>query len=107
MEGLRRTLQRSSPIVFCEVLPVFDERSEMGRFRLQRQTALQRLIADLGYDIFRMYFDNTIESVDGFGIHADMTRSNYAFVPRAETAGFRQLFEAKAEVRTPDLVEAR
>ena len=95
MEGLRRTLQRSSPIVFCEVLPVFDEQSEMGRFRLQRQTALQRLLSDVDYDIFRMYFDNIIEPVDDFGIHADMTRSNYVFVPRSETGAFRELFETK------------
>ena len=99
MEGLRRTLRRSSPYVFCEVLPVFDERSEMGRFRLQRQTGLQRLLGDLGYDIFRMYFDNTVEAVDAFGIHADMTRSNYVFVPRNETPVFRRLFESRVGSR--------
>lgn len=95
MNGLRRTLRRSAPIVFCEVLPVFDERSEMGRFRLKRQTQLQHLLAQLGYDIFRIYFDTTIEPVKDFGIHADMTRSNYVFVPRAETAAFRGMFDAK------------
>jgi FkbM family methyltransferase len=92
MEGLQHTLRRSTPYVFCEVLPVFDEHSDMGRFRLRRQSQLQGLLGDLGYDIFRIYFDTSVEQVDDFGIHADMTRSNYVFVPRAETAAFHQLF---------------
>jgi hypothetical protein len=95
MEGLRRTLQRSSPYVFCEVLPVWDEHSEMGRFRLRRQTQLQALLAESGYAIFRIYFDTTVEELDKFGVHADMTRSNYVFVPRAELAAFRGLFDVR------------
>jgi FkbM family methyltransferase len=94
VEGLQETLRRSAPYVFCEVLPVFDEHSEMGRFRLRRQTELQQLLGALGYQIFRIYVDNTVERLDDFGIHADMTRSNYVFVPRAETAAFRRLFDA-------------
>jgi FkbM family methyltransferase len=95
MEGLRGTLRRSSPYVFCEVLPVFDQHSDMGRFRLRRQTQLQALLAEAGYAIFRIYFDTTVEALDEFGIHADMTRSNYVFVPRAELAAFRGLFEVR------------
>jgi FkbM family methyltransferase len=107
LEGLRRTLGRSTPIVFCEVLPVFDEQSEMGRFRLKRQTELRRLLGNLGYGVFRMYFDTTVEPLDDFDIHADMTRSNYVFVPRAETASFQRLFEATSRKppRTQKIIE--
>ena len=101
VEGLRRTFQRHAPYVFCEVLPVWDEHSEMGRFRLERQTRLQAVLAELGYVIFRIYFDATVEHVEEFGIHADMTRSNYVFVPRAELAAFRRLFEERGAAMPP------
>jgi FkbM family methyltransferase len=90
VQGLERTLRRTSPYVFCEVLPVFDERSEMGSFRLRRQSALRELLHDLGYVIFRTYVDERVEELDDFGVHADMTHSNYVFVPRAEVSTFRR-----------------
>jgi hypothetical protein len=77
------------------VLPVWDEHSEMGRFRLERQTKLQAALAELGYVIFRIHFDATVKRMEEFGIHADMTQSNYVFVPRAELAAFRRLFEER------------
>jgi FkbM family methyltransferase len=95
VEGLRRTLRQNAPYVFCEVLPVWDEHSEMGHFRLERQTALQAVLAELGYVIFRIHFDSTVERLEAFGIHADMTQSNYVFVPSSELAAFRRLFEER------------
>ena len=68
---------------------------------MERQTRLQALLDDLGYAIFRIYFDTTIEPLDQFGIHADMTRSNYVFVPRAELAAFRRLFETRSAATPP------
>jgi FkbM family methyltransferase len=97
VEGLQRTLRRYAPYIFCEVLPVFDEQTDMGRFRLERQTALQAMLHDLGYVIFRIHVDDTVEQVDEFGIHRDMTRSNYVFVPRAELGTFRRIFERNQE----------
>lgn len=105
IEGLGRTLRQHAPYVFCEVLPVWDEHSEMGRFRLERQTHLQTVLAELGYFIFRIHFDTTVERLNEFGIHADMTQSNYVFVPRAELAAFRRLFEERSSA-TP-LAEPR
>jgi FkbM family methyltransferase len=96
VNGLSRTLRRTAPIVFCEVLPVFDPLSQMGRFRLQRQTALLGVLRDHGYAIFRMYVDESIEQVSEFGVHADMTRSNYAFVPEKDVDAFRRRFTEAA-----------
>jgi hypothetical protein len=31
-----------------------------------------------------------VEELDDFGVHADMTHSNYVFVPRAEVSTFRR-----------------
>jgi FkbM family methyltransferase len=110
MDGLRRTLRRHAPYVFCEVLPVWDETSEMGRFRLDRQTKLQAVLAELDYSIFRIHFDTTVEPLDEFGIHGDMTRSNYVFVPRTQLGAFRRLFEerhaATQSAEAPELAVA-
>jgi FkbM family methyltransferase len=94
IEGLTRTFSRSAPFVFCEVLPVFDCESDMGRFRLRRQSTLLELLRDLQYTIFRVYVDGNVEQVAEFGVHSDMTRSNYIFVPDVEVEDFRRLFDA-------------
>jgi FkbM family methyltransferase len=96
VQGLERTLQRANPIVFCEVLPVFDPDTDMGRFRLRRQSALRDALGGLGYRIFRIYVDDSIEEVDDFGVHDDMTRANYVFVARADVADFQRRFATAA-----------
>lgn len=92
VQGLAQTLARSAPYVFCEVLPVFDQQSEMGRFRARRQDTLLELLRSLRYSVFRVYVDHSVEQVTEFGLHADMTRSNYLFVPEAAVAEFRRRF---------------
>lgn len=95
MQGLERTLRRAHPFVVCEVLPVFDAETELGRFRAPRQAALRDLLGDLGYAIFRIYVDGTVEALSDFGgVHSDMTLSNYIFVPRADVSEFTQQFPA-------------
>jgi FkbM family methyltransferase len=96
MEGFDRTLRHSRPYIFCEVLPVFDPQSDVGRFRLERQAALLALLRDLGYTVFRLYVDDTVEEMADFGIHSDMTLANYVFAPDAEVADFRQRFHVSA-----------
>jgi len=97
LEGLTRTLSRSNPLIFCEVLPIFDEQSELGRFRAPRQAQLSGLLQELGYVIFRIHVDETIEQLPDFGgPHSDMTLSNYIFVPRAEVPAFRRTFGASS-----------
>jgi len=94
LQGLERTIRRTSPCVFCEVLPVFDEHTDTGRFRLRRQTALRDWLGDHGYTIFRCDSDATMQELDDFGVHADMTLANYVFVPGAELNTFRRQFAA-------------
>jgi FkbM family methyltransferase len=94
LQGLEQTIRQTSPCVFCEVLPVFDEHTDMGRFRLRRQTVLRAWLGDHGYTIFRCDGEGAVEELDDFGVHADMSLVNYAFVPRAELNTFRREFAA-------------
>jgi FkbM family methyltransferase len=101
VQGLERTIRRAQPYVFCEVLPVFDPQTDMGRFRLQRQTSLAALLADFGYTIFRCDVDETMRELDDFGVHADMTLANYVFVPRMALGAFRRRFNVPPAPREP------
>ena len=93
----RRTIARSAPVVFCEVLPVFDERTDMGRFRVRRQTEMLRLVGEIDYSIFRIYVNEEVEEVADFGgVHSDMTLANYIFVPNERLAAFRRDFHPAA-----------
>jgi FkbM family methyltransferase len=94
LQGLEQTLRSVSPYVFCEVLPVFDERAEMGQFRLRRQTVLREWLGDHDYTIFRYDGEGTMQELDDFGVHADLSLVNYAFVPRAESDRFTRQFAA-------------
>ena len=94
LQGLERTIRSAAPCVFCEVLPVFDESTDMGRFRLRRQTALREWLGDNGYTIFRCGDDATMQELDDFGVHADLRLANYVFVPRGAVNTFKRQFAA-------------
>ncbi len=99
MQGFERTLRRTKPYVFCEVLPVFDPRSEVGQFRIRRQGELIELLRDLGYTLFRLYVDDRAEELAEFAVHSDMTLANYIFVPNAEVGDFRRRFNVASQAR--------
>jgi FkbM family methyltransferase len=82
LQGLTGTLRRCEPLVFCEVLPVFDPSSDVGRFRVARQLELREMLVDLDYFIYRVHADETLAEVGDFGLHSDLSLVNYIFVPR-------------------------
>jgi FkbM family methyltransferase len=95
VSGLVETLRRSSPIVFCEILPVFDESTENGQFRKQRQDRLLATLRALGYVVFRMQQDESVVELADIATHADLALTNYAFVPAPQVESFRALFTLK------------
>jgi FkbM family methyltransferase len=95
--GLIETLRRSSPIVFCEILPVFDESTENGRFRKQRQDRLLSTLHALGYVVFRMQQDESVAELADIPTHADLALTNYAFVPSTQADLFRGLFTLRTQ----------
>jgi FkbM family methyltransferase len=97
IRGLVETVRRCMPIVFCEVLPVFDENTDNGMFRKGRQEQFVATLQGLGYRMFRMLADDTIVELTAIETHADLSLTNYAFVPPAEHAAFRGLFKMSAQ----------
>jgi len=92
LQGLRETIRRDAPYLFCEVLPVYDAASENGRFRLHRQSLLRDLVRGLGYAIFRVHGDASVEELEEFGTHGELSLSNYVFVPRRDADAFVERF---------------
>ena len=92
LRGLVRTLESQRPVIVCEVLPVFDPASEIGHLRLSRQSAVRDLLRRFDYQMYRIHLDETTTEVDGFGVHGDLTLTNYVFVPPGQRASFARRF---------------
>lgn len=98
LQGLSQTVRRFQPYILCEVLPVFDPSSAVGQLRLQRQQELQGVLAREGYQIFRCDHTAAVQQLSEFGVHSDMARTNYVFVPQMELPAFNQRFAVTATV---------
>jgi FkbM family methyltransferase len=81
LAGLQRTLEEFQPIVTCEILPIYDSETTLGRFRYKRHERVFELMGSLGYQTFRMRHDSSFEKVCDVEVHSDLTMCDYAFVP--------------------------
>jgi FkbM family methyltransferase len=90
--GLRETIARLQPYVFCEILPVFDLESETGRFRQRRKTSLLAMLRSLGYTLYRLLHDDTVVELPVIDVHSDVALCNYIFVPQVRLEQFQRIF---------------
>jgi FkbM family methyltransferase len=79
--GLTRTVDRHRPFIICEVLPVYDEVSAIGRFRLARQREIEAFLRERRYSIHRVGPDGALTKLEEFGVHGDLSACNYVFSP--------------------------
>lgn len=84
LRGLNRTIMRSRPLIICEVLPVYDENSQVGQFRRKRSDELVSLVLSMNYRIFRIDADGCQTPLDSIETHGNMALTNYLFVPGEE-----------------------
>jgi FkbM family methyltransferase len=82
LRGLAQTIARFRPFIVCEVLPVGDAGTAAGQLRLERQRALESMLAEWRYDVFRITADGRLERMIEIGIHNDLALTNYLFAPR-------------------------
>jgi len=92
ISGLQATIERFMPFIFCEILPVFDEGSDVGQFRKRRQELLLEILKRMGYSLFRLLHDGTAVELTAICVHSDISFSNYLLVPPADLKDFRELF---------------
>ena len=81
LRGMRRTIMRTRPFIICELLPVYEESTTVGRFRRRRSDEVVSLMRDLNYRIARLEPDGRQVPLNGIETHGDLALTNYLFVP--------------------------
>jgi FkbM family methyltransferase len=101
LRGLERTLRAYQPYLVFEILPVVDAASNYGRQRIARQRELLDLLAMLGYRLYRVHLDATVELIAGdIEEYTDLAFSNYIAVPENTCASFLNAFPTRAVTRS-------
>jgi len=95
VEGLRRTIRRDRPIIFCEILPLFSESFQKNRFRRPRQERLLAQLRELDYVMFRLLADTTALRLADIEPHDDLKLTNYLFVPAEDAPLIADIGSAK------------
>lgn len=80
--GLAKTLASDRPYILCEVLPVYDPETPAGALRRDRQAQLEQFLESMAYAMYRVGAGGPPRAVDRFGVHSDISLSNYLFSPR-------------------------
>jgi FkbM family methyltransferase len=86
--GLIPVLEKDQPMIVCEVLPVYEAASRTGEFRLARQRELERILLDRGYQLFRVEYPEAIRGIAEFGVHGNLSMTNYVFAPAGKASEF-------------------
>lgn len=79
--GLQNTIKKMRPFILCEILPVYDEISEMGKMRRKRTDQIVEIISKAGYKIVRLLHDGKAVSLETIATHANPKLCEYLFIP--------------------------
>ena len=80
--SLQSRLAKDRSVVIIEILPVYNAENSI---RLQRQLAIQRILEEIDYSIFRILKNNGelsgVVKLNEFGIHSDLEQCDYLLCP--------------------------
>lgn len=101
---MEEALARDRPAILIEILPVYHADNQS---RLERQEAIERLLRDHRYRIFRVSktADDRLGSLDeirSFGVHDDLTRCDYCLLPGESVARFQRALPMRVVPARPD-----
>ena len=77
-------------IISCEILPAYNSENKE---RLARQKEIEELLKTHEYAIFRIHKVQPIqiELIEEFGIHSELSKSDYIFIPKVRINQFKYL----------------
>ena len=90
VRGLEGSISQYRPYILCEILPVYDSTQNVGRLRKEKQDALEKIIEQCNYKMFRLMYDGRVISLDTIEDHSDISLCNYVFVPEEEIDRFNK-----------------
>jgi FkbM family methyltransferase len=88
LRGLSKNINRHRPHIFCEILPVYDDTTPIGAFRLQRQEAVQLLLGAERYVMLRIEHQGGLSMVRTLEVHSNLELSDYLFLPEEDLDAF-------------------
>lgn len=91
LRGFAATLESDHPVILCEILPIYDEATEIGRLRRTRADALMELLEGHGYRLLGVNPGGSVTPLDRVETHRDVALRDYACVPGAECERFLEL----------------
>jgi FkbM family methyltransferase len=80
--GLADTIHKHRPFVIAEILPVYDEETDRGRFRRTRTDKLLQFFLGEKYNLFRLIHDGTLQSLTTVETHGNLELCEYLFAPQ-------------------------
>lgn len=93
LQTLKHKIKTDLPYIIIEILPVY---SEINISRLQRQDALETLVKELDYCLFRIKTTNEVGisllPIENIGIHKEMGDTNYIMVHQSRVKELHRLF---------------
>jgi FkbM family methyltransferase len=90
LRGFEATLAGDRPIVLCEILPIYDEHSELGRFRRARADAVLELFSGRDYRSFGIGEHGGVAMIERL---LTVSGTDYAFVPEEDAERFLEELE--------------
>lgn len=103
LRGFAGTIGSERPVILCEILPIYDEGTEVGRLRRARADALVELLGGHGYRLLRIDPSGSVAPLDRVETHGDVALRDYACVPAEDRERFEGLARGGAE-RVPGQV---
>lgn len=100
--GLRESIAKHKPYIFCEVLPPDNANNQAMRknsFRQERQDLLAQTLKKAGYKIYRISHQSEVIPLDQFPLHSDPLLCEYVFVPTEETQDDSLINQIQKEVQ--------
>lgn len=87
LQGLHETIRRCRPFILCEVLPIYEESTEVGKMRRERTNELLKTLRSLDYAVARLMRDETIVVLRTIETHANLKLCEYLFFPSEVALG--------------------
>lgn len=83
LRGAQQAIASFRPFIICEILPVYDDTTPIGRTRKERQETIESMLRDLNYQIYRInHTSGRFHEINQIGIHSDLEYCDYVCVPR-------------------------
>lgn len=90
IKSFQNQIKNKKPIIIIEILPVYSIQSTK---RIERQNSIIDLLSNLSYSMYRVIKENEIllnlKEIKEIGIHSDMNKCEYVFVPKSKKETFK------------------